>query len=101
MLRIRYYCELTIKEVNENMNQEREQLRIEKLEALCQRDVMNCKVQRAAIVRKCIKWRILYLQTANKRMRDIIRIFTRRKTIRKEMYSKRKKRLLNKLFYLV
>ena len=98
MLRIKYDCELTIKEVNENMNQEREQLRIEKLEALCQRDVMNCKVQRAAIVRKCIKWRILYLQTANKRMTDIIRILTRRKTIRKEMNSKRKEDFLTNFF---
>ncbi|XP_065055567.1 uncharacterized protein LOC135684093 [Rhopilema esculentum] len=79
-----------IKDIMTNMNRERSQHRAEKLEALAQKDILSIKLLKLSIKRDKDKTKITYLRTANKRLRDIVRMLTRRRKLTKKSYKKKK-----------
>ena len=79
-----------IKDIMTSMNRERSQHRIEKLEALAQKDILLIKLQKISVKREKEKMKITYLRTANKRLRDIVRVLTRRRKLTKKSYKKKK-----------
>ena len=68
-----------MKDIMNNMNQERSQHRLEKLEALAQKEILHIKLQKVAVRREQDKKKITYLRTANKRLRDIVCALRRRR----------------------
>ena len=79
-----------MKDIMTNMNRERSQHRIEKLEALAQKDILLIKLQKISVKREKEKMKITYLRTANKRLRDIVRVLTRRRKLTKKSYKRKK-----------